>query len=131
MPEWVIAVIGIGSALLWVLVAKIQWEVWRVRCQKVGCRFGHRECVHVVGAGFGVLLWPAIFPVLLIVMGVDAFVNRQSGSQRSHRPTRQQKRLAKIAERQKIVDAKLKLAQTERELSTFPTYPIANEKSLR
>lgn len=131
MPEWVIAVIGIGSALLWVLVAKIQWEVWRVRCQKVGCGFGHGECVHVLGAGSGVLLWPAIFPVLLIVMGVDAFVNRQSSSQRPQRPTRQQKKLDKIAERQKIVDAKLKLAQTERELSTFPTYPIANEKSLR
>ena len=131
MPGWVIAVIVVGSALLWVLVAKIQWEVWRVRCQKVHCRFWHRDCGHAEGAGSGVLLWPATFPVLLIVMGVDAFVNRQSGSQRSQRPTRQQKRLARIAERQKIVEAKLKLAQAERELSTFSPYPIANEKSLR
>ena len=131
MPGWVIAAIVVGSALLWVLVAKIQWEVWRVRCQKVHCRFGNRGCGHVAGASLGVVFWPAIFPVLLIVMGVDAFVNRQSSSQRPQRPTRQQKKLDKIAERQKIVDAKLKLAQTERELSTFPTYPIANEKSLR
>ena len=131
MPGWVIAVIVVGSALLWVLVAKIQWEVWRVRCQKVHCRFENRDCGHVVGASSGVVFWPVIFPVLLIVMGVDAFVNRQSGSKRSQRPTRQQKRLARIAERQKIVEAKLKLAQTERELSTFSPYPIANEKSLR
>lgn len=131
MPGWVIAVIVVGSALLWVLVAKIQWEVWHVRCRKVGCYWCGDGCGHAVGASLSIVLWPAIFPVLLIVMGVDAFVNRQSGSQRPQRPTRQQKRLAKIAERQKIVDAKLRLAQTERELSAFPTYPIANEKSLR
>ena len=123
MPGWVIAVIVVGSALLWVLVAKIQWEVWRVRCQKVHCRFGNRNCGHVVGASSGVVFWPVIFPVLLIVMGVDAFVNRQSGSQRSHRPTRQQKKLAKIAEQQKIVDAELKLAQTERELQHLSDLP--------
>lgn len=131
MPGWVIAVIVIGSALLWALVVKIQWEVWRVRCRKVGCYWCGIDCGHAVGAILSVLLWPAIFPVLLIVMAVDAFMEWRSDAHRGQRPTHQQKRLAKIAERRKVVDAQLELARAERELRTFQSYPMPNEKSLR
>lgn len=127
MPGWVIAVIVIGVFLLWVLCAKIQWEMCVARCDWAGC--SGAECGHTAYAGFGIAFLPVMFPILLIVTGVESFMQWRKNALKKPRQTRHEKRMAKITERQREVEAKLKLAEKERKLEAYNIYP--NGASLR
>ncbi len=143
MSGWAIAGIVVGSALLWVLMAKIQWEVWRKRCRDVG-GFWYGDSPHILGAGFGVPFWPVIFPILLVVMGVDAFVDWRSQPRQKRAAKREQKladkraaeqkaledNLALVAKQQELVKRQLELAEAQRQLKVYQQPPV-NGDTLR